>query len=101
MHACMLNCFSHVRLCANLWTVACEAPLSMGFSRREYWSGLLCPPPGDLPDAGIELHLLRLLHWQVGSLPLEGELISCYTFPLVRVCFADMNSFALPVVHYG
>ena len=36
------------------WTVACQAPLSMGFSRQEYWSGLPCPPPGDLPDPGIE-----------------------------------------------
>ena len=37
------------------WTVACQAPLSMGFSRQEYWSGLLWPPPGDLPDLEIEL----------------------------------------------
>ena len=37
-----------------VWTVACKAPLSMEFSKREYWSGLLCPPPGDLPDPGIE-----------------------------------------------
>ena len=36
------------------WTVACQAPLSMGFSRREYWSGLPFPSPGDLPDPGIE-----------------------------------------------
>ena len=36
------------------WTVAHQAPLSMGFSRQEYWSGLPCPPPGDLPDPGIE-----------------------------------------------
>ena len=36
------------------WTVAPQAPLSMGFSRQEYWSGLPCPPPGDLPDPGIE-----------------------------------------------
>ena len=36
------------------WTVARQAPLSMGFHRPEYWSGLLCPPPGDLPDPGIE-----------------------------------------------
>ena len=35
-----------------------QAPLSMGFSRQEYWSGLLCPPPGDLPDPGIELEFL-------------------------------------------
>ena len=36
------------------WTVACQAPLSMGFSRREYWSGLPFPSPGDLPDPGLE-----------------------------------------------
>ena len=36
------------------WTVACWAPLSMGFSRQEYWSGLPFPPPGDLPDPGIK-----------------------------------------------
>ena len=37
------------------WTVACQAPLSMGFSRQEYWSGLPFPSPGDLPDLGIKL----------------------------------------------
>ena len=37
-----------------LWTVACQAPLPMGFSRQEYWSGLPFPSPGDLPDPGIE-----------------------------------------------
>ena len=40
----MFNCFSHVQLFATLWTVASQAPLSMGFSRQEYWSGLPCPP---------------------------------------------------------
>ena len=39
---------------ATPWTVACQAPLSMGFSRQQYWSGLLFPFPGDLPDPGIE-----------------------------------------------
>ena len=48
--ACLL---SHVRLFATPWTVAHQAPLSMGFSRQEYWSGLPCPP-GDFPDPGIE-----------------------------------------------
>ena len=42
------------RLFAALWTTACQTPLSMGFSRHEYWSGLLCPPPVDLPDPGIQ-----------------------------------------------
>ena len=49
-----LSLFSHVRLFETLWTVACQAPLSMGFPRQEYWSGLSCPPPGDLTDPGIE-----------------------------------------------
>ena len=55
MHACTLSHFSHVQLYATLWTVARQAPLSRGFSRQEYWSGLPCPPPGDLPNLGIEL----------------------------------------------
>ena len=45
---------SRVRLFATPWTVAHQAPLSMGFSRQEYWGGLPLPPPGDLPDPGIE-----------------------------------------------
>ena len=53
MHA-VLGHFSRVCLFSTLWTVACQAPPSMGFSRREYWSGLLCPLPKDLPDPGIE-----------------------------------------------
>ena len=44
-----------VRLFETPWTVAHQAPLSMGFSRQEYWSGLPYPPPWDLPDLGIEL----------------------------------------------
>ena len=51
---------SRVQLFATLWTVAHQAPLSMRFSRQEYWTGLPFPPPGDLPDPGI----LCLLHWQ-------------------------------------
>ena len=47
MHSC-------IQLFVTPWTVALQAPLSMGFSRPEYWSGLPCPPPGDLPDPGIK-----------------------------------------------
>ena len=43
-----------VRPFVTLWTVACQSPPSMGFSRQEYWNGLPCPPPGDLPDPGIK-----------------------------------------------
>ena len=46
--------FSRVRLFATLWTVALQAPLSVGLSRQEYWSGLPCPPPRDLPDPGMD-----------------------------------------------
>ena len=53
----MLRCDQQLQSCltlCELWTVALQAPLSMGFSRHEYWSELLCPPPCDLPDPGIE-----------------------------------------------
>ena len=46
----VLSCFSRVRLFATLWTVACQVPLSMGFSRQEYWSGLPFLPPENLPE---------------------------------------------------
>ena len=49
----MLSLFSHLQLLVTQLTVACQAPLSMGFSRQEYWSGLPCPP-GDLPDPRIK-----------------------------------------------
>ena len=51
----MLTYFGSVQLFATPWTVTYQAPLSLGFSRQEYWSGLPCPPPGDLPNAGTEL----------------------------------------------
>ena len=54
LHACALSCFSRVQLSVTLWTVARQAPLSMGFPRQTYWSGLPLPAPGDLPDPGIE-----------------------------------------------
>ena len=61
---------SHVWLFATPWTEDHHAPQSMGFSRQEYWSGLPCPPPGDLPNPGIKPRLLHFLPWQVDSLPL-------------------------------
>ena len=51
---CVLSCFSRVQLCATPWTVAHQAPLSMGFSRQEYWSGFSYSSPGDLPDPGFK-----------------------------------------------
>ena len=66
---CTLSCFSCLQLFAAPWTIDYQTPLFMGFSRQEYWSGLPCPPPGDLLDQGLNPYLC-LLHWQVGFLPL-------------------------------
>ena len=76
---CTLNCFSHVWLFSTLWTEAHQAPLCMGFSRQEYWSGLRCPPPGDLPYPGTEP---MSLVWQMDSLTLapQGNMFSLYIF---------------------
>ena len=64
----MLSGISRVRLLATPWTLAHQAPLSMAFSRQEYWSGLLCPRPGGLPDSGMEPASPDL---QAASLPLS------------------------------
>ena len=67
----MLSCFRRVRLFTTLWTVAYQVPLSMGFSRQEYWSRLPCPPlQGIFPTQGSNTHFLCLLRWRAGSLPL-------------------------------
>ena len=73
VHEYMLSLFSHVRLFVTLWTVAHQAPLSMGFSRQEYWSGLPCPPPGDLSDPGIEPESPVAPALMVDSLPLSHQ----------------------------
>ena len=65
--------FSCVQLFATPWTVACQASLSMEFSRKEYWSGLPFPTPEDPPDPGIEPKRLCVLHCQVGSLLLRDR----------------------------
>ena len=70
---CMLNHSSPVWLFVTQWTVAHQAPLSMGFSRQEYWSGLPCPPPGDLPDPGTEPISLM-------ALPLAGRFFTTSTY---------------------
>ena len=85
MHACVLRCFSRVQLFVTLWTVAHQAPLSMGFSRQEYWSELPCLAPGDFLDPGTELSLLSpalaggffntsatWCKWQLGSNPCQS-----------------------------
>ena len=96
----MLSCHSHVQLFATLWIVAHQAPLSMRFSRQEHWSGLLCPPLGNLPDPGSNPPILCLLHWQVGSLPLvppqfsSVHSLSCvqlFATPWTAACQASLS----------
>ena len=101
LYTCVLSRFSCVQLFATPWTVAHQTSLSMGFPRQEYWSGLPCPPPGDLPDAGIcptqgsNPCLLGLLHWPASSLPLAPPgkpkpmlllLLLLSHFSCVRLC---------------
>ena len=70
------------KLCLNLattWIVACQAPLSMGFPRQEYWSGLPYPFPGDLPDPGVEMSSalqVDCLHLATREAPLDS-ILSC------------------------
>ena len=66
---CVLSLFSRVWLFETLWTVARQAPLSMGFFRQEHWNGFLCPPPGDLLDPEIEPTSLTSPALAGGSLP--------------------------------
>ena len=68
---CMLSCFSCVRLFVILWTVTCRDPLSLGFSRQEYGSEMPCPPPGDVPDPGINPAPPVTPALQTDSLPLS------------------------------
>ena len=64
-----MKSLSRVRLFATPWTLAYQAPPSLGFSRQEYWSGLPCPPPGDLPNPGIEPIASTAPALQMDSLP--------------------------------
>ena len=64
VYACMLS----------VQTVACQAPLSMGFSRQEYWRGLPCPPPGEVPNAGIKLASLKF-HALAGGFFTTGAIV--------------------------
>ena len=78
MPCCCLFTKLCLTFCDPVGYIACHTALSMGFSRLEYRSGVLFPPPGDLPDPRIELKFLCLLHWQLGSFPLSPrEAISC------------------------
>ena len=90
----MLSHFSRVQLFATLWTVAHQASLPMGFSKQEYWSRLPFPPPGDLPDPGVEPTSLALageffITEPLGYLHLEGTYLNIiktiYNKPIANI----------------
>ena len=78
------------------WTVTHQAPLSMGSSRQEYWSGLLCLPPGDLPNPGIEAVSPVVPTLQTDSLPLStGEALNnlCFLLSLKHLPDCILNPY--------
>ena len=83
-YACMLSCFSCVWLFVTPWTIACRALLPVGFSRQEYWRGLPFPPPGDLPDPGIEPESLK-------SPALAGWFLTTSATSEAHVCLNPQN----------
>ena len=103
LHLCMLSCFSCVQLFVTLWTIACQASLSMGFSRQEYWSGLPCPPPEDLPNP--EIKPMSLTSLALAPLASSGKLSSAFQFsPVAQSCPTLCNPMnqsmpGLPVHH--
>ena len=89
---------SRVQLFATSCTVAHQAPLSMEFSKQESWSGLPCPPPGDLPDPGMEHASLMSPTLAGGSLPLARKPWLMYTY--VRLKNQTLQSPLSPLGEY-
>ena len=81
------------RLFVILWTVAQQAPLSVGFSRQEDWSGCYTLLQGIFLNQGLNTHLSCLLHWQVHSLPLshQGSLSYLYSLFITHICIQACN----------
>ena len=102
MHACLL---SHIQIFATPWTVALQAFLSTGFFRQEYWSGLPCLPPGDVPDPGIKpmspaFSVLKAFFFQLLSLYLCLNSLVCTTKINVFNCVAiHSNIYSSKRVH--
>ena len=93
-HACMLSHFSHVSLFATLWIIAFQAPLSIEFSRQEYWSGLPYSPPGNLPNPGLEPEFPVIPALQVDFFLLShwGSPIAAYPVSVFFLFFFFLNS---------
>ena len=83
-------------------TLACQAPMSMGFSKQEYWSGLPCPPPGDLPNPRTECESPVFPSLQVGSLPLsyQGSPPKCWALHIIFVYITQMSDLLSRYYYY-
>ena len=107
MRTCMLTHFSHVQLFVTLWTVVCQAPLSMGFSRQEHRNWLPCPSPGKLPNPGIKLASFtsptlagRFFTTESSGSPVPYDLILTYLY-LERLFPLRLQSQALSIHELG
>ena len=96
-----LSCFSRVWFIVTLWTVARQAPLSMGFSRQGYWSGWPCPPPGDFPNLGIEAGSPALRADSLLSEPPGKAHTSCILFKKGSLSFHNQINYYLNLHHYS
>ena len=94
---CVLSCFSRVQHFVTPWTIACQAPLSMGFSGQEYWSGLPRPPPRDLPHPGIKYASPAL---QVGSLWLSHQGSTKMNMLTIGINMATLPTLLRPVYFF-
>ena len=96
LYVCVLSCFTHIQLFMTLWTIAHHAPLSMGFFRQEYWNGLSCSPPGDLPDPGDQtwVSCISCLGWWV--LYHQHHLGSPILYIVVCICQSQSLCLSLP-----
>ena len=98
--SCVLRCFSSVQLLCN--PTDCSPPDAsvQGLSGQEHWSGLPCPPPGDVPDPGMDPCLLSLLHWWAGYSPPAGKplFIAFVNINLGNVIIGNFVSFLLSFV---
>ena len=88
---------SHVQLFAVSWTVVCQAPLSMEFSRQQYWSGVTFPPPGDLPNPGIALVSPALA---ADSLPLAPPGKPLYLLTYIFLFIYTSIKLSIPIYLY-
>ena len=91
VYTCHSNVLNHVRLSVTSWTVACQAPLSVGCSRQEYWSGLPCPFPRDHPDQGLNPRMSLASVTLAGGLfttasPAAAAAAALSRFSRVRFC---------------